>query len=229
MNQTMRLKLVVDIGMTVLLFVLMAYQLTGDFAHEWAGAAMFLLFILHHVLNRRWALSLGKGGYPPLRIVQTVLDLFLLAAMLGLMVSGIILSRHVFSFLPISGGAAMARRLHLLSSYWGFVLMSLHLGLHWGMIVGMARKALKLPGSQGCSIVLRAAAGGIALYGTWAFLFRYQLWLYLFRRAEFVLFDAFSRPAILFFADHLAMMGTFVLIAYGGVRLLRPRKRGVDL
>ena len=45
MNKTMRLKIAVDLGMTVLLFVLMAYQLTGDFAHEWAGAAMFLLFI----------------------------------------------------------------------------------------------------------------------------------------------------------------------------------------
>ena len=65
MNQTTRHKLAVDLGMAVLLFVRMVYQLTGDFAHEWAGAAM-----------------------------------------LGLMVSGIILSRHVFGFLPISGGAA---------------------------------------------------------------------------------------------------------------------------
>ena len=59
MSKSMRLKIAVDMGMTVLLFVLMAYQLTGDFAHEWAGAAMFILFIAHHILNRRWAASLG--------------------------------------------------------------------------------------------------------------------------------------------------------------------------
>ena len=106
MNKTMRLKIAVDLGMTVLLFVLMAYQLTGDFAHEWAGAAMFLLFIAHHILNRRWVMNLGKGRYTPVRILQSALDILLLAAMLGLMVSGIILSRHVFGFLPISGGAA---------------------------------------------------------------------------------------------------------------------------
>ena len=226
MNKTMRLKIAVDLGMTVLLFVLMAYQLTGDFAHEWAGAAMFLLFIAHHILNRRWVMNLGKGRYTPVRILQTALDFLLLAAMLGLMVSGIILSRHVFAFLPISGGAAMARRLHLLASYWGFVLMSLHLGLHWGMVVGMVRRKLRWPASRGRTALLWAGAAGIGLYGAYGFLFRYQLWLYLFRRAEFVLFDAFSCPALLFFMDHLAMMGTFVLVSYGLSRLLQAGKQG---
>ena len=74
MNKTMRLKIAVDLGMTILLFVLMAYQLTGDFAHEWAGAAMFLLFIAHHILNRRWFASLGKGRWSPLRILQAAVD-----------------------------------------------------------------------------------------------------------------------------------------------------------
>ena len=125
-----------------------------------------------------------------------------------------------------TGGAAMARRLHLLCSYWGFVLMSLHLGLHWGMVVGMVRKALRLPASKVRATALRVVAGGIALYGAYCFLFRYQLWLYLFRQAEFVLFDAFSRPAILFYVDHVAMMGAFVLLSYGLTRLLQARKRG---
>ena len=226
MSKSMRLKIAVDMGMTVLLFVLMAYQLTGNFAHEWAGAVMFILFIAHHILNRRWAASLGKGRYTPLRIVQTAIDFLLLAAMLGLMVSGVILSRHVFSFLPFTGGAAMARQLHLLASYWGFALMSLHLGLHWGMVVGMARKILQWPPSKGRAAVLWCAAGGIGLYGSCAFLFRYQLWLYLFRQAEFVLFDAFSRPVSLFVMDHLAMMAAFVLVSYGCTRLLRPQRGG---
>ena len=226
MNKSMRLKLAADVGMTILLLALMAYQLTGNFVHEWAGAAMFLLFIAHHILNRRWFASLGKGRWSPLRILQAAADFLLLASMLGLMVSAVILSRYVFSILPITGGAAMARRLHLLCSYWGFVLMSLHLGLHWGMVVGMVRKALRLPASKVHATALRVVAGGIALYGAYCFLFRYQLWLYLFRQAEFVLFDAFSRPAILFYVDHVAMMGAFVLLSYGLTRLLQARKRG---
>lgn len=49
--------------------------------------------------------------------------------------SGIVLSRHVFAFLPLKGGMALARRMHILGSYWSFLLMSLHLGLHWSIFV----------------------------------------------------------------------------------------------
>ena len=47
-------KISVDFAMTVLLLLLMARQLTGDSAHEWLGAGMFLLWIAHHALNFRW-------------------------------------------------------------------------------------------------------------------------------------------------------------------------------
>jgi hypothetical protein len=47
------LKIVVDIGMTVMLLFLMAYELIGEAAHEWLGIGMFVLFIIHHILNRK--------------------------------------------------------------------------------------------------------------------------------------------------------------------------------
>ena len=59
------------------------------------------------------------------------------------MVSGILLSRTVFSFLGIRGGQAAARIVHMLCAYWGFVFLSLHLGLHWRVIMGMAGKLTK--------------------------------------------------------------------------------------
>ena len=48
-------KVTVDVVMTVLLMLLMAFELIGRAAHEWIGIAMFALFILHHILNRRWS------------------------------------------------------------------------------------------------------------------------------------------------------------------------------
>ena len=47
------LKIVIDIGMTVMLLFLMAYELIGEAAHEWLGIGMFVLFIIHHILNRK--------------------------------------------------------------------------------------------------------------------------------------------------------------------------------
>ena len=69
MKKTQAVKPLVDIAMTILLFVLMAYQLTGPFAHEWAGAAILVLFIAHHILNRQWFCGLGKGKYTAVRIL----------------------------------------------------------------------------------------------------------------------------------------------------------------
>ena len=162
-------KIAVDMVMTVLLLFLMARQLTGDSAHEWLGAGMLILWIVHHILNRSWYSHLFKGKYTPARILQTVTNFAVLLSMLGLMVSGIILSREVFAFLPISGVIALARPLHILSAFWGFVLMALHLGLHWNMILGMVRKAAGPVTFKPLRILLRVAATLIAGYGLYGF------------------------------------------------------------
>ena len=47
--------------MTLGLLFLMGYQFWQDAAHEWAGAGMFLLFLLHHVLNGNWYRTLLRG------------------------------------------------------------------------------------------------------------------------------------------------------------------------
>ena len=47
-------KISIDFAMTILLLFLMARQLTGDSAHEWLGTGMFILWILHNILNVRW-------------------------------------------------------------------------------------------------------------------------------------------------------------------------------
>lgn len=56
----------------------------------------------------------------------------MLADMIALPVSGILMSRHVFAFLEVVSGMALARTIHLLASYWGLILMSFHAGLTVG-------------------------------------------------------------------------------------------------
>ena len=56
----MPLKRVVDLLMTVLLLFLMAFQVTGEAAHEWLGMGMF---VIHQWLNRGWYRALFKGRY----------------------------------------------------------------------------------------------------------------------------------------------------------------------
>ena len=139
MKTKMAVKLTADLGMTLALLFLMGYQFWGESAHEWVGAGMFLLFILHHILNLGWHKRIFQGKYTPLRVLTLCVDIGVLLAMLALMYSGIVMSRHVFAFLSIEHGMTLARRLHILGAYWGFLLMSIHLGLYWNMILGMVK------------------------------------------------------------------------------------------
>lgn len=222
MNRKTMIKMGIDLIMTVLLLCQMAYMLIGETAHEWMGAAMFILFILHHILNWRWHRNLAKGRYTGFRILQVIVNFLVFVCMIGLMVSGMIMSREVFAFLPIEGGMGFARILHMQAAYWGFILMSIHLGLHWGMIMGMARK---VSGIQKASVartwVLRGLALLICGFGIYAFL-KHHIADYLFLRSQFVFFDM-RQPLILFFGEYLAMMGLWVCIAYYAVSLLQKR------
>lgn len=208
-----KIKLVVDILMTLTLLFLMGYQIWGESAHEWAGAFMLLLSIVHHALNGAWYRNIFKGKYTRIRILMCAVDLVLLAVMICLMASGIIMSRHVFAFLPIRGGMGTARLVHMAASYWGFVLMAFHLGLHWGMILARFRQMFGAGrNSRIRRTVLRIAGVFIAGYGLYAFVAR-DLATYMFLRTQFVFLD-YNESLLFFYIDYMAMTGLFIWIAH---------------
>ena len=213
-------KLTVDILMTVLLLLLMGYQFWGRAAHEWIGVGMLVLFIAHHLLNLNWHKNIFRGKYKSARILTLCVDILIFAVMLAQMYSGIVMSRHVFAFLPADGGMSFARRLHILGSYWGFILMSLHLGLHWNMIIGTVRKNFPLAKVSEIIKRLSPVIGIIiAVCGTVSFVKRDFL-DYLFLKSEFVFLD-YSEPKILFYSDYLAITGLCIFIAHYGLKLCR--------
>ena len=160
---------------------------------------MFGLWVFHHGLNWNWHKNLAKGRYTPLRLAQTGVDLLILLSMVGLMVSGVMMSREVFAFLPVRAGIGFARTLHLLASYWGFLWIGVHLGLHWGMVMGRIRKAAGIQTHTRLSTwLLRALAVLVAGFGLSAFI-RHDIASYLLLRTQFVFFDM-AQPLPLFFS-----------------------------
>lgn len=211
-------KIIVDLGMTILLMLLMAFELIGRTAHEWIGAGMFVLFIVHHILNRKWSGNLFHGKYSSYRSLQTVSAALVFLTMLGSMVSAVLISREVFAFLPISGGRSFGRTLHMLCAYWGFLFLSFHLGIHWNMILGMAGKLCGKPSTLRARLI-RTAGALIAAYGVYA-LFRRGIPSYLLLQTQFVFFD-FEEPLIFFFLDYLAVMGLFVFAGHYAGKAVR--------
>lgn len=223
MKPRMIAKLTCDVLMTAALLFLMAYEMVGQAAHEWIGIGMFLLFLAHHILNIPWSKHIFNGKYTAFRVFQTLIAGMLFLCMIGLAYSGVILSRNVFSSLPIQGGRSLARILHMLYSYWGFTLMGIHVGLHWSMIVGIVGKGRKKSGIR--IVFLRSIAIVIAVYGAYAFFAR-QIGIYMLLQSHFVFFD-YEEPLMLFLLDYVAVMGFFVFIGHYLSKILKwmGRKR----
>ena len=85
-------------------------------------------------------------------------------------------------------------------AYWGFVLMSLHLGIHWRMIMAATGKqSSRLDSGKPQHIrswILRLLGVAVALYGLYAFVKR-NIASYFFLQVHFVFFD-YSEPVIFY-------------------------------
>ena len=210
-------KTILDILMTAGLPVLMAYSLVGETLHEIVGSAMLIIFITHHILNRKSTAAMFKGRQTPARIVNTSLNIILFAVMILLPVSGIVMSKHLYTFLPTDGLSAIARTAHLLLSYWGFALMSLHLGLHTGIWLNRLKK------KKAAFITFAVIITLIAAYGVYAFIAN-RLYEYMFLQTQFVFFD-FDKPLILTLCENLSTVVLFAWIGYWLIALLTLFKK----
>lgn len=224
MKISQKLKFPVDIVMTMLLPLLMAYSLVGEAFHEWAGGGMLLLFLLHQGCNWRWYRRLLHGKYHALRIVSTLLNIAMLILILLLMSSGITMSRYAFAFLPLNGSVSAARTLHLAASYWYYVLASIHIGLHGNLLLGRLRKTFSRNPSASFWRIIRILCTVLCmLYGLYAFRSR-GLAGYMLLQSQFVWID-YTEPLLYFLLDYLAIMALFALSAAYITGLILHRKR----
>jgi hypothetical protein len=204
MTKTQRLRMTIDITMTILSIILMGgnYLFPADLVHEILGVGLFVLWALHIILNRRWYGAIFKGKYNPYRVMQTIINCCILICTIFLMISGIILSNHIFTFLNIQGGLGFARIAHLLASHWYYLFMSLHIGLHVG----------RLFQNVTAKIIPRIILALVCAYGIYAFIAR-GVWKYLILQQQFFFFDL-ERGYVLFALDYISIIILFATISH---------------
>ena len=211
---------VIDILMTVLMPLLMAYSLIGEEFHEIVGSVIFVLFIVHHLLHLKWWKAIPRGKYNPYRVFITVFNIILLIVMFLQPLTGIAISKHIYTFLQLKGVAATARTIHIICAYWCYVLLSLHLGLHTEQIIRplKSKKSFDVMKWSGRAVFILIAA-----YGIYVFIKR-GFWGYMSGRTMFAFFD-FSESRVLFIADYLAVMTLFAVIGNYLSKLLKLRRK----
>lgn len=208
-----KIRLIVDILMVILFIALMLNQFTGVFAHEILGVSVFVLFIVHHILNRNFYKTMFKGKLTKLRLAYLITDILLLVMMIIMVISSLLISQHIFTFLGVTRHM-LGRQLHIVSSYSIYLISALHLGLHYNMIV-----KLKKEGKIILNIFLIVFALVFGING--------------FIKKQFIpkltlqnLYPLYSDDNfIIILIDYLGIFIMFVMIGYGLYNLVMLKKK----
>lgn len=209
-----RFRMILYVVMTLLFIILMGYYATENEVHEILGTITFILFIIHHVLNIKWYKSIFKGKHNFQRTFHIILNLLLLIAMVGMMVSGIMISADVFAFLDIPT-TMFGRRLHMLSTSWGFVLMAIHVGLH---ITALMQKLNSKMKNSTFEFILVLLVG----LGIYSFV-NLRVGEDMFLVNDFKFFD-YEQSPLLFYLKYVAVLIAIALVIYVIFSLIRKVK-----
>ncbi len=137
-----KIRIIIDVVMYIFFIVLMGHHITGNLIHEILGTGIIILFIIHNLLNIKFYKTVFKGKYNLRRMLLTIIDALLLLSMIGIIVSSMIISNDVFAFFNIQT-TSFGLKLHMISTSWGFMVMSIHLGLHLNSLINKINKKMK--------------------------------------------------------------------------------------
>lgn len=223
MNRLFLSRLVFDAVAAGLLLFGFSYWWLGNVAHELAGTAMFLLLIAHNVFNRRWYGSISRTRRDPRGLFNIAVTLALATAMLALLVTSILISNALSGVMSAFGGFTV-RQIHTLAAYWVLVIVGVHLGLRWPMLMGMARNVLGISHPNPArTLVLRVVAAGIAALGVWSS-FRLGLGGKLSMQMTLDWWN-FEESVAGFFVHCVAIIGLCIALAYYGMKGLQNSRR----
>ena len=198
-------KRIIDVALTVTLLLLMAFQVTEQLAHEWLGIAMFALTVAHQILNRKFYAAIFKGKYNALRILQLTVNCLLLLSFVCTALSGMMMSRFATPFMNGILPSSIVRQGHLAMSHWSFVLMGLHLGLHFGMITSKLK-------NKTARIILGIVMTAISVFGFYLF-FKSDMLSYMLFKNPFAFLD-YEKAWWLVILENLAMLLAWGFAAY---------------
>lgn len=204
-------KIIIDILMYVLFLLLMGQHLASGAIHEYLGIGLFICFLAHNILNYRWYKALFKGKYTVQRSVQTTINFLLMLSFIGCMLSALMISGVAFQDFRIPGMMMFGRKLHMLSTAWCFVFMSMHLGMH-----------IRAPKKKAAMIGFYTIMSAASVYGVYHFIVR-RFYEELFLLTEFKWFD-YDKTLLGYLFETMCISLLFVMLTYIVKRIMITSK-----
>jgi hypothetical protein len=142
MNRLTKIKIALDVVMTILFICLMNLAWTGVFLHEWIAIGIVVLFAVHLIINRQWIVGVARrfSVIASLRTrVLFVLNMVLALAMGITVISGVLISQYLF--MPLAAANIdLWYTLHAVASWLGLCVILAHTLLHWQWIRNVIRR-----------------------------------------------------------------------------------------
>jgi hypothetical protein len=147
MNKT---NLFLDTGIFLAFLTAMEPRFSGVPIHEWLSLALAATVVVHLLLHWKWIVGVGARFFQKLwhtSRLKFVIDVLLFVDFIGIMLSGILISRAVLPALGIQLAQTNMqwRSLHTLTANAGILLVGLHFALSWAWIVSTVKRQIFLP------------------------------------------------------------------------------------
>ena len=210
-----KLKQIIDILMILILIPLMAYQVTGEAMHEWFGVSMVILVILHQIINRKWYQGLFKGSYKYFRLFSIMINLLLITLFALTAISGVSMSNHAVPVLYSLINVNTARVMHLAFSYWSFILMGLHIGMHINVMTAKIQIKIK-----SVLVIIFTIVSG---YGFYLFL-KSGILNYITFKTHFAFLDYEKFPLIVFL-ENILMIIFFAFLGHNVSNIIKEMSK----
>ena len=196
------------LSLLFILFILcLGARVTGIVEHEILGLILCLLLFIHACRHARWFFAFKDGKWGIRRILSTLTNWFLAFGFLLLLITGIMISPDLFTFLGIESSMT-SRQLHSGIAFWLLVLIAIHMGLHGLMI------QRKVENQLGRNALLPMAALTLVI-GVIGFIDR-MLFEKLFLGFAFDFWDP-SRPISLYFIFYAAVCAALAIVVHKAI------------
>ena len=224
MSRVFLFRLCLDGTAAGLLVFGLSYWWLGDLAHEIAGSALLLLVAGHNVFNRRWYGRTVRSRPKPASLLNIGVTILLAATMLALLGTSAMISTVLPEWGSL-GDRFDARRWHVLAAYWAFVIVAVHLGLRWPMIMSVTGRLLGITRpSRWRTGALRLGTLGIAACGLESFS-TLQLGMRLTSQVSLDWWN-FDDAVFGFFVHCAAAAGLLIALGHYAALVLRAAKPG---
>lgn len=221
-----RIRLLLDFLAIALTIACLAYWWLDNLSHELFGTALFALVIVHNVFNKRWYGGVTKRRMDATRLVNLVTIFCLASGMTAMLATSLLVSRDLFPFTALSGTFAV-REIHMFAGYWVLLIIAIHLGTRWTVVMNTIRSTLRLSSPSTLrTMVLRATTLAIAIWGvksSFDMTFGTKLML----SYSLDMWD-FNENTLGFFIGYTSIVGLYAAITHYALGLLgdvRERRR----